>query len=133
MGALRRLDGKVVFVRSVPVVAIIGQQSTSVLENCDTLLRGTIEDQLRACRELAAERAAIPAEPVNPELVVRELNGRLPSDAQVSIDVGSCVYWYARQLILPEGVPAHVSGTLSSMGCAIPYGLAAKLGQERAR
>lgn len=59
--------------------------------------------------------------------MVRELSGRLPDNAQVSIDVGSCVYWYARQLILPPGVPAHLSGTLASMGCAIPYGLAAKL------
>ncbi|MCF3139785.1 thiamine pyrophosphate-requiring protein [Paenarthrobacter sp. AR 02] len=89
--------------------------------------RTDVEDQVRAWRELSAGRAAIPAEPVNPELVVRELNGRLPGDAQVSIDVGSCVYWYARQLILPEGVPAHLSGTLASMGCAVPYGLAAKL------
>jgi hypothetical protein len=70
MGALRRLDGEVAFVHSIPVVAIIGQRSTSVLGNCDTLLRSTIEDQVRACRELSAERAAIPAEPVNPELVV---------------------------------------------------------------
>jgi pyruvate dehydrogenase (quinone) len=45
----------------------------------------------------------------------------------VSVDVGSCVYWYARQLALPPGVPAHLSGTLASMGCSIPYGLAAKL------
>lgn len=45
----------------------------------------------------------------------------------VSVDVGSFVYWYARQLVLPPNVPAHVSGTLASMGCSIPYGLAAKL------
>jgi pyruvate dehydrogenase (quinone) len=78
-------------------------------------------------RALAEERAAVPATPVNPERVVRELNGRLPANAQVSIDVGSCVYWYARQLVLPPGVPAHLSGTLASMGCSIPYGIAAKL------
>ena len=89
--------------------------------------RADVEDQVRAWRQLSEERANVPAEPVNPELVVRELNGRLPDNAQLSIDVGSCVYWYARQLILPPGVPAHLSGTLASMGCAIPYGLAAKL------
>lgn len=48
-------------------------------------------------------------------------------DAQVAVDVGSSVYWYARQLRLPAGVPAHLSSTLASMGCSIPYGLAAKL------
>jgi len=89
--------------------------------------RAEIERQVRDWHALAEERSRVPAHPVNPELVVRELNGRLPANAQLSIDVGSCVYWYARQLILPPGVPAHVSGTLASMGCSIPYGIAAKL------
>lgn len=89
--------------------------------------RTDVEEQVVRWRALAEERAAVPANPVNPERVVRELSGRLPADAQVSIDVGSCVYWYARQLVLPPGVPAHLSGTLASMGCAIPYGIAAKL------
>ncbi|CCQ47442.1 thiamine pyrophosphate enzyme, N-terminal TPP binding domain protein [Pseudarthrobacter siccitolerans] len=89
--------------------------------------RDDVEQEVLRWRALAEERAAVPARPVNPERVVRELNGRLPADAQVSIDVGSCVYWYARQLILPPGVPAHLSGTLASMGCSIPYGIAAKL------
>jgi pyruvate dehydrogenase (quinone) len=89
--------------------------------------RSSVEAEVSRWRILAADRAAVPAVPVNPERVVRELNGRLPADAQVSVDVGSCVYWYARQLVLPPGVPAHLSGTLASMGCAIPYGIAAKL------
>ena len=37
------------------------------------------------------------------------------------------VYWYARHLRLPPGVPAHLSSTLASMGAAMPYGIAAKL------
>src|SRR5919107_1611642 len=89
--------------------------------------REDVEQEVTRWRALAEERAAVPARPVNPERVVRELNGRLPANAQVSVDVGSCVYWYARQLILPPGVPAHLSGTLASMGCSIPYGIAAKL------
>ncbi|MFE5837113.1 thiamine pyrophosphate-requiring protein [Arthrobacter sp. NPDC056493] len=89
--------------------------------------RADVEEQVRSWRSLAEERSRVPAKPVNPELVVRELSGRLPSNAQVSVDVGSCVYWYARQLTLPAGVPAHLSGTLASMGCSVPYGIAAKL------
>lgn len=89
--------------------------------------RSDVEHEVSRWRILAADRAAVPALPVNPERVVRELNGRLPANAQVSVDVGSCVYWYARQLVLPPGVPAHLSGTLASMGCSIPYGIAAKL------
>ncbi|RAM39040.1 thiamine pyrophosphate-requiring protein [Arthrobacter globiformis] len=89
--------------------------------------RAEVEEQVRSWRALAEERSRVPASPVNPELVVRELSGRLPHNAQVSVDVGSCVYWYARQLTLPAGVPAHLSGTLASMGCSVPYGIAAKL------
>jgi pyruvate dehydrogenase (quinone) len=36
-------------------------------------------------------------------------------------------YWYARFLQLPRGVPAYTSGTLASMGCGVPFGIAAKL------
>lgn len=86
-----------------------------------------VEQEVARWRALAEERAAVPAVPVNPERVVRELTGRLPGDALLSVDVGSCVYWYARQLVLPPGVPAHLSGTLASMGCSLPYGIAAKL------
>lgn len=75
----------------------------------------------------AAARAAVPGTDANPEAVVRALSDHLPADAQVAVDVGSITYWYARHLRLPAGVPAHVSAYLASMGCALPYGMAAKL------
>ncbi len=86
-----------------------------------------VEEQVRAGHQLAADRAALPARPLNPELVVRTLSDRLPADAQVSVDVGSVTYWYARHLRLPPGVQAHLSSTLATMGSALPYGIAAKL------
>ncbi|UWX96823.1 thiamine pyrophosphate-requiring protein [Arthrobacter zhaoxinii] len=93
----------------------------------DAPWRRQVEESVRRWHELARTRAMTPADPVNPERVVYELNRRLPDNAQVAVDVGSSVYWYARHLHLPEGVPAHLSSTLASMGCAVPYGLAAKL------
>ncbi|MFJ2506937.1 thiamine pyrophosphate-requiring protein [Arthrobacter citreus] len=98
-----------------------------VTERSDSPWRTAVESAVQDWDRLAAERAATAANPVNPELAVRELNSRLPDNAQVAVDVGSSVYWYARQLRLPAGVPAHLSSTLASMGCSIPYGLAAKL------
>jgi pyruvate dehydrogenase (quinone) len=89
--------------------------------------REQVEQWVRRWHGLAEARAAAPAEPVNPQQVVRALSGRLPADAQVAVDVGSVTYWYARHLRLPVGVPAHLSSTLASMGSALPYGLAAKL------
>jgi pyruvate dehydrogenase (quinone) len=78
-------------------------------------------------RDIAEKRTTHPADPLNPELVVHELSGHLPANVRVAVDVGSSTYWYARHLRLPPGVPAHVSSYLAAMGCAMPYGLAAKL------
>lgn len=81
----------------------------------------------RRWREQAEERCTEQTTNANAEFVVRELSEFLPADARVAVDVGSSTYWYARHLSLPPGVPAHVSGYLASMGCALPYGVAAKL------
>ncbi|MCC3297961.1 thiamine pyrophosphate-requiring protein [Arthrobacter caoxuetaonis] len=118
-----------------PVEAAVTGEAAASLESLLPLVeprpesawRTRVEGAVQDWHRLAAERAGTPARPVNPELAVRELSGRLPGNAQVAVDVGSVVYWYARQLRLPAGVPAHLSSTLASMGCSIPYGLAAKL------
>ncbi|WNB84391.1 thiamine pyrophosphate-requiring protein [Cellulomonas sp. ATA003] len=100
---------------------------TPMLAPKDGAWRARVEADVRSWHDIAAQRAQDPAEPLNPQLVVRTLSDHLPPDAQVSVDVGSVVYWYARHLRLPAGVPAHLSSTLASMGSAMPYGIAAKL------
>ncbi|MDO2438656.1 thiamine pyrophosphate-dependent enzyme, partial [Aeromonas veronii] len=40
---------------------------------------------------------------------------------------GSAANWYARDVQLDEGMMASVSGGLASMGCGVPYAVAAKL------
>jgi pyruvate dehydrogenase (quinone) len=72
-------------------------------------------------------RALAPGPPLNPQRVFHELAPRLPLDALVAVDVGSVTYWYSRYVRLGGRIPAHLSGTLASMGSALPYGLAAKL------
>ncbi|MQW77213.1 thiamine pyrophosphate-requiring protein [Nocardioides sp. dk4132] len=96
-------------------------------ERRDTTWRTQVEAQVERWHTLAQERSEQAADPLSPELVVRALSAHLPGDALVSVDVGSVVYWYARHLRLPPGVPAHLSSTLASMGSGLPYGLAAKL------
>ncbi|MEU6206456.1 thiamine pyrophosphate-binding protein [Micromonospora musae] len=89
--------------------------------------RATVENSVDRWRRELVDRAAAPAEPVNPQLVLQELSPRLPRTAAVAVDVGSVVYWYARHLELPPGVNAQLCGTLGAMGCALPYAVAAKL------
>lgn len=97
------------------------------LQRSDRPWRGQVGSMVESWRLLRAERAAEVTEPMNPQTVIAELSRHLPGDAQVAVDVGSVVYWYARHLDLPVGVPAHLSSTLASMGSGLPYGLAAKL------
>ncbi|MCX5064701.1 thiamine pyrophosphate-binding protein [Micromonospora lupini] len=89
--------------------------------------RDTVESAVDRWRATAADRAAAPAEPINPQLVLQELSTRIPQTGSVAVDVGSVLYWYARHLVLPPGVNAQLCGTLGSMGCALPYAVAAKL------
>ncbi|WP_420116270.1 thiamine pyrophosphate-binding protein [Micromonospora sp.] len=103
--------------------ALLGQ----VADRPDRQWRATVEGAVDRWRAEAAGHAALPAEPVNPQLVLRELSARLPYAASVAVDVGSVLSWYARHLQLPPGVDAQLCGALGSLGCALPYALAAKL------
>ncbi|MCM0678162.1 thiamine pyrophosphate-binding protein [Micromonospora phytophila] len=89
--------------------------------------RATVESSVDRWHAERADRAAVPAQPVNPQLVLQELSTRVPRTGSVAVDVGSVIYWYARHLELPPGVNAQLCGTLGSMGCALPYAVAAKL------
>ena len=88
--------------------------------------RADVEKWVGQWWEISRERSEVPARGLNPELVARRLSELMPHDARLAVDVGSSVYHYVRQMNLPTTVPAHLSSTLASMGCGIPYAIAAK-------
>ena len=88
--------------------------------------RRDVEEWVGQWREISRERSEVAVRGLNPELVARRLARHIPHDARLAVDVGSSVYHYVRQMDLPTSVPAHLSSTLASMGCAIPYAIAAK-------
>jgi pyruvate dehydrogenase (quinone) len=92
----------------------------------DRKWRGEIENQVADWWKLSSERAMQPAKPVNPQRVAWELSPRLPDNAIVTSDSGSCANWYARDLKMRRGMMASLSGGLASMGAAVPYAIAAK-------
>ncbi|AXF18970.1 thiamine pyrophosphate-requiring protein [Paraburkholderia caledonica] len=63
---------------------------------------------------------------VNPQRTVWELSPRVPPNAIVTSDSGSCANWYARDLKIKRGMMCSLSGGLASMGAAVPYAIAAK-------
>jgi pyruvate dehydrogenase (quinone) len=93
----------------------------------DGAWRKRIEAAVEDWWELVEDRAQLDVEGVNPQRVVWELNASLPDDAILAADSGSSTVWWARNLRLRSGMAASVSGTLASMGCAVPYAIAAKL------
>ncbi len=76
--------------------------------------------------ETLEARAMTKAHPVNPQRVVWEMSSRLPENAIVTSDSGSCANWYARDFRVKQGQMGSVSGGLASMGAAVPYAIGAK-------
>lgn len=74
----------------------------------------------------ARKLSEVAADPVNPQRVAWALGDRLPDRAVVTADSGTSTVWYARDLRFRRGMMGSVSGTLATMGCAVPYAIAAK-------
>jgi len=81
----------------------------------------------RSWQETLKDRAMQDATPVNPQRVAMELSSRLPDNAIVTSDSGSCANWYARDVQVRRGMLCSLSGGLASMGAAVPYAIAARL------
>jgi pyruvate dehydrogenase (quinone) len=91
---------------------------------------GSWRDQIAAWNadwwQTMEQRAMSSAEPINPQRVFWELSSRLPDDAILTADSGSCAGWWARDLRIRRGMMASLSGNLATMGPAMPYAAAAK-------
>ncbi|GAA3629473.1 thiamine pyrophosphate-requiring protein [Streptomyces chitinivorans] len=92
----------------------------------DRAWRHTVEENVSRWWEVMQRRAALEADPVNPEYVVHALDGLLPEDAIVTADSGSAANWYARHLRFRGEMRGSLSGTLATMGPGVPYAVGAK-------
>jgi pyruvate dehydrogenase (quinone) len=92
----------------------------------DLSWRRDIERSVSDWWDVIEKRAGLPADPINPQQVFWELSARLPDEAILTGDSGSNTVWWARALRLRRGMSASVSGTLATMGSAVPYAIAAK-------
>jgi len=63
---------------------------------------------------------------INPQLVFWELNERLPDNAILTGDAGTATNWFARNVHMRRGMKSSLSGSLATMGSAVPYAIAAK-------
>lgn len=76
--------------------------------------------------QTVADRAMIPANPINPQLVFQKLSNKLPDNAILTADSGTAAFWFARNIRMRAGMMASLSGNLASMCPSVPYAIAAK-------
>jgi pyruvate dehydrogenase (quinone) len=95
-------------------------------QKADRSWRQTIEENTAESWQQARDMAMADASPINPQRVALELSERIPDRAIVTADSGTTTVWYARNLKFRRGMMGSVSGTLATMGCAVPYAIAAK-------
>ena len=128
------INARNVSMRYATEVNLIGD-SAEVLQRLVAKVRAKSEPDWRERIELDVRKwwraldakAMVPAEPINPQRVFRELSPRLPDASIICGDCGSHTGWYARDVKLREGMLSSMSGKLATMGSGMPYALAAKL------
>jgi len=127
------LDGALIGMRYPVEVNLVGDSAATLRAllpllsgPTDRAWRETIEENVVAWWGTMERQALLDAEPVNPMRIVWELSERLPHDAIVAADSGSVANWYARFLKMRGDVRGSLSGTLATMGAAVPYAIGAK-------
>jgi pyruvate dehydrogenase (quinone) len=127
------IDPRFIGLRYPTEVNLLGD-AKSTLERLIPLLekktdrkwRGGIEKNVERWWDTVAHQALLEAKPVNPMRVVHELSARVPENAIVTADSGSATNWYARNLRMRGQMRGSLSGTLATMGAAVPYAIGAK-------
>ncbi|WP_028639186.1 thiamine pyrophosphate-requiring protein [Nocardioides sp. URHA0032] len=76
-------------------------------------------------RTMEAE-ALVEADPINPMRIFHEFSRIAPENAILTSDSGSAANWYARQVRMRGTMRGSLSGTLATMGPAVPYAIGAK-------
>jgi pyruvate dehydrogenase (quinone) len=127
------IDGRMLSLRYPMDVNLVGDSRETIRALLPLLRRKTdrswrdrIERNVVDWWEVLEARAMHDADPINPQRVFWELSSRLPDDCILSCDSGTAASWYARDVRIRRGMMASLSGTLATMGPAVPYAIAAK-------
>ncbi|MBF8191980.1 pyruvate oxidase [Nonomuraea sp. K274] len=94
--------------------------------NTDRSFLKRAQESYRAWWELIGHQAASSGTPMRPQVVTWELSKALPDGAIVTGDAGTVTAWGGR-LRLRAGMNYSFSGTLCTMGSALPYAIGAQI------
>ncbi len=127
------IDGRMLSLRYPTEVNLLGD-SRETLRRLMPLIhkkpatewRSKIEEDIRIWNQEQEQLVERTSRLLNPQRVFSELSPLLPDNCILTADSGSVAGWYARELEIREGMMASLSGNLATMGCAVPYAIAAK-------
>ena len=127
------IDGRMLGIRYPMEINLIGDSAQTLRAllpllkpKADRGWRNAIEKNVAGWWRTLEARAMNSAHPLNPQRLFWELSSRLPADAILTCDSGSAANWYARDIKIKRDMKASLSGTLATMGPAVPYAFAAK-------
>ncbi len=127
------LDGALIGMRYPYEVNLVGDAAATLRELAPLLIRkedrswqdSVVENVERWWETMDAE-AHVAADPINPMRIFSEFSAAAPHDAIIAADSGSAANWYARQVRMRGSMRGSLSGTLATMGPAVPYAIGAK-------
>jgi pyruvate dehydrogenase (quinone) len=127
------IDGRLIGMRYPTEVNLVGEAKATLnalipfLERKDAKdWRGAVERNVEQWWSVLEAQSMLDADPINPMRIVWELSQHVPEDAIVTADSGSAANWYARHLKMRGRMRGSLSGTLATMGPAVPYVIGAK-------
>jgi pyruvate dehydrogenase (quinone)/pyruvate oxidase len=76
---------------------------------------------------LLKEQSSRPDKPIKPQVIAAAVSNELEDDAIISVDSGTNTSWAARYIFVKDKMKFSLSGTLATMGCGLPYAIAAQI------
>ena len=127
------IDGTMIGMRYPYEVNLVGDATATLRELIpllehkeDRSWQEKIVDDVERWWDTMEREAHVSAEPINPMRIFSEFSIEAPHDAMIAADSGSAANWYARQVRMRGSMRGTLSGTLATMGPAVPYAIGAK-------
>src|SRR6185503_15591237 len=85
------------------------------------------QEAMKKWNDILEEQSSRVDEPIKPQVIAAAVSKELDDNAIISVDSGINTCWAARFLKIKNGMKFSGSGTLATMGCGVPYAIAAKI------
>jgi pyruvate dehydrogenase (quinone)/pyruvate oxidase len=82
---------------------------------------------MKKWNDVLKEQSSRVDEPIKPQVIAAAVSDVLDDNTIISVDSGINTCWAARFLKIKNGMKFSGSGSLATMGCAVPYAIAAKI------